>query len=116
VDDEKEISDLFAEQLTDLGYEIESFNDSLEAWKFLNNNSNYFDALITDYGMPNMTGFDLALSVLAIRPDMPILICTGYSGKLKTVDDLPQGNTFLFNKPVTAHTLDEKLKRCFTQI
>lgn len=116
VDDEKEISDLFAEQLTDLGYEIESFNDSLEAWKFLNNNSNYFDALITDYGMPNMTGFDLALSVLAIRPDMPILICTGYSGKLKTVDDLPQGNTFLFNKPVTAHTLDETLKRCFTQI
>lgn len=113
VDDEKEIGDLYIEQLTDLGYDVKGFNDSVEAWTFLAQNTNEFDALITDYGMPNMTGLDLALGLLKIRPDLPVLICTGYSSQLKTVDDLPEGNTFLLKKPVSLQMIDEALRRCF---
>lgn len=113
VDNEQDICDLFKQGLSNLGYEVESFHDSIEAWQCLMQSPNHFDALITDYGMPNMTGLDLAIAVLSVHPEFPILICTGYSAKLKTSDDLPQGNTFLFNKPVAIKTLDETLRNFF---
>jgi CheY-like chemotaxis protein len=114
VDDEKDICDLLKEQLTELGYEVETFKDGLEAWTFFSKNPHYFDALITDYGMPNMTGLDLALGVLTMRPEIPILICTGFSSKLKNTTDLPKGNTFLFNKPVKVSVLDETIRKFFS--
>ncbi len=113
VDDEEVICMLFKECLTNFGYAVEAFTSSTSALDYFRNAPDYFDAVITDYGMPNLTGLDLASEILAMRPELPILICTGYSDKLKTTEDLPQGNTFLFRKPVGTDQIISTLENFF---
>jgi CheY-like chemotaxis protein/nitrogen-specific signal transduction histidine kinase len=113
IDDEEIIGVLFTACLSDFGYEVETFCSSLAALAHFKNAPEYFDAIITDYGMPDLTGLDLANEMLAIRPKLPILICTGYSEKLKSADDLPEGNTFLFKKPVATEQIISTLETFF---
>ncbi len=115
VDDEEEICGLLSYELTALGYDVTTFTSSFEALSFFHQDTAYFDVVITDYGMPNMSGLDLAISLLARRPKIPILFCTGYSDKLKTADDLPKGNTFLFKKPIHVHILDKTIRKFFAE-
>ena len=116
VDDENDILDLYSEQLTLLGYDVSCFNLPTSAWDKIHNNPDYFDVVISDYGMPEATGLDLANLILTIRPNIPILICTGYSDKLKSDKDLPIGNTFLFKKPVEIEQLHQIIQKFFLSI
>lgn len=113
VDDEEIIGLLFQASLGNFGYDVETFSSSLTALEHFKNAPDYFDAIITDYGMPNLTGLDLANEMLAVRPKLPILICTGYSDKLKSAADLPEGNTFLFKKPVDTQQIISTLETFF---
>jgi CheY-like chemotaxis protein len=113
VDDEVDITYLLKEKLSNLGYVVHTFNNGLEAFTYIDKNPDYFDAIITDYGMSNMNGLELTNKVLEKRPDIPILICTGYSSKLKNPHDLPKGNVFLFKKPVGVDMLDMTIKKLF---
>jgi len=79
VDDEKMITSLFQAIFKRFGYEGFVFNSSLEALEFMNQNPDAFDMLITDMTMPQMSGMDLSRKALALRPDLPIILCTGYS-------------------------------------
>jgi len=79
IDDEKAIADIAKKSLERLGYNVISKTDSMEAITLFKGNSDKFDLIITDYSMPNLTGFELAKEVLAIRPDFPIILCTGLS-------------------------------------
>lgn len=79
VDDEKMITSLFQAIFKRFGYEGFAFNSSLEALEFMSQNPNAFDMLITDMTMPQLNGLDLSRKVLALRPDLPIILCTGYS-------------------------------------
>ena len=65
--------------LEDLGYEVTAKNDSVEALALFTADPSRFDILITDQTMPDMTGMELAKAVLAVRPGMPVILCTGYS-------------------------------------
>jgi DNA-binding NtrC family response regulator len=60
------------------------------------------------------SSFCLAKSILGLRPEMPIFICTGYSEKIKFAEDLPKGNTFLFKKPTDVKALDKAIRQFFT--
>ena len=113
VDDEISICELLKAGLSDFGYEVETFTSSLAALEHFKQSPKYFDAIISDYGMPDLTGLDLVIEMLAIRPKLPIFICTGYSEKLKNADDLPKGNTFLFKKPVTIDEITHALETFF---
>jgi CheY-like chemotaxis protein len=79
VDDEENLVQLGTELLTSLGYEITGRTSSLEALELFRVNPDRFDLVITDMTMPNMTGFDLAREMMLIRPDIPIILCTGFS-------------------------------------
>jgi CheY-like chemotaxis protein len=113
VDDEDDISFLLQEELSNLGHIVQTFSNGVEAFKYVNEHLDYFDVIITDYGMPLMNGLEFTNKVLEKRPDIPILICTGYSSKLKTPNDLPKGNVFLFKKPVGVDMLDMTIKKLF---
>ena len=113
VEDDESICDLFNFEFTNLGYQVTCFNNSLEAWTQFSQDDTYFDAVISDYGMPQANGLDLSKLILGIRPTIPIFICTGYSDKLKSDRDLPKGNTFLYKKPVDIDTLDKAIKKFF---
>ena len=111
VDDEADILALYKVQFSLLGYEVTPFNSALTAWTQINQTPDYFDAIITDYAMPKASGLELAKLVLGIRPQKPIIICTGYSDQLQGTKDLPQGNVFLIKKPIRIQQLDDILNR-----
>jgi CheY-like chemotaxis protein len=65
--------------LSELGYDVTSRMSSSEALALFKLDPSRFDLIITDQTMPEMTGDELAKEVLAIRPDLPIILCTGFS-------------------------------------
>lgn len=82
IDDEKVLAELGKEMLERLGYHVTVSNSSLEALAFFQNHPSQFDLVITDQTMPGMTGADLARRMIQIRPDIPIILCTGFSSIL----------------------------------
>ncbi len=79
VDDECVIRDMLSKFLVQVGYRVETFANGLEAWQTLSQRPSDWDILVTDQTMPAMTGEQLAAKALAIRPELPIIICSGYS-------------------------------------
>jgi CheY-like chemotaxis protein len=79
VDDEEALMEMGEEILAELGYEVTSRTSSREALSLLKQDPFRFDLVITDQTMPDMTGIELAREVLALRADMPIIMCTGFS-------------------------------------
>ncbi len=65
-----------------LGYQVIARMNSIEALADFQHQPEAFDLVITDQTMPDMTGIDLAQSILEIRPDIPIILCTGYSSMI----------------------------------
>lgn len=68
--------------LTALGYSVTSKTSSIEALKLFRSQPDDFDLVITDMTMPQLTGDQLAVELMRIRPDIPVIVCTGYSNKL----------------------------------
>ena len=82
VDDEETIAKLEKQMLERLGYRVIMCVNSLEALQIFKIKSESFDLVISDMTMPNMTGDQLAREMIAIRPDIPIIICTGFSERI----------------------------------
>jgi PAS domain S-box-containing protein len=79
VDDEPTLADMTAEMLSCLGYDATVYTSSVEALKAFQAAPWQFDAVITDQTMPVMTGERLVRELRRIRPDIPIILCTGFS-------------------------------------
>jgi len=79
VDDEPAIVEIGVEFLQDLGYRVTAFTSGPNAWKEFQAQPQAFDLLITDLTMPLLTGLDLAEAALKLRPDLLVLLTTGYS-------------------------------------
>jgi PAS domain S-box-containing protein len=83
VDDEEALVEMAKDMLESLGYEITATKSSIDALEIFRANPDQFDLVITDQTMPAMTGMALAQEIMKIRPDTPIILCTGFSS---TVD------------------------------
>jgi CheY-like chemotaxis protein len=79
VDDEEDLVYAGEKMLKRLGYEPAVFQNSLEALEAFRAGPDQFDLIITDQGMPHMTGTELAREALRIRPGIPIILCSGFS-------------------------------------
>ncbi len=79
VDDEVMLANLGHTVLEQLGYEVVSCTSSLEAFEAFRGNPQRFDLVITDQTMPQLTGEQLATALRRMRPDIPIIVCTGFS-------------------------------------
>ncbi len=82
VDDEEPVAQIEMQLLNRLGYEVTMHTSSRQALECFQADPQGFDLLLTDVTMPELTGDKLAKKVLAIRPDIPILLCTGFSEKI----------------------------------
>ncbi|MCP4577592.1 MAG: response regulator [Deltaproteobacteria bacterium] len=82
VDDEDTILRLEKIVLERLGYQVECRNSSIGALGAFGANPNSFDLVITDMAMPKMTGDQLAEQLISIRPDIPIILLTGFSERM----------------------------------
>ena len=79
VDDEKMLVDIGQQALQRLGYDVVSRTSPIEALELFKAKPDFFDLVITDKTMPGMTGDTLAKELLNVRPNLPVIICTGYS-------------------------------------
>lgn len=79
VDDELYLAQLGKQMLESLGYTVTSRTSSVEAFELFRQYPDRFDLIITDQMMPNMTGIDLATAVLNMKPDIPVILYSGYS-------------------------------------
>ncbi len=111
VDDEKMLAEMGLRMLMSLGYDAVAVEDSREALALFKRDPHSFDLIITDQTMPYMTGYDLALQVLALRPDMPIILCTGYSETVTENMAVAAGIRMLLMKPLMRKKLSEAIHR-----
>ncbi|MGL1931841.1 MAG: response regulator [Desulfotalea sp.] len=79
VDDEEILTQMGKTMLQGIGYHVTARNSSFEALETFQSQPDKFDIVITDQTMPGMTGSELCRRMLHIRPDIPIILCTGYS-------------------------------------
>ena len=82
VDDEPPLADLSKKIMERYGYRVSTRTSSIEALELFKSQPGDYDLVVTDMTMPNMTGDVLARKLMAIRPDIPVVICTGYSEKI----------------------------------
>jgi CheY-like chemotaxis protein len=78
-DDEAPIVTLVLQGLGLMGYQVQAETDSHRALAIFAESPESYDLVITDMNMPKMTGKQLAIEMLKIRPDIPIILCSGYS-------------------------------------
>jgi PAS domain S-box-containing protein len=78
VDDEDVLVRLSTRTLNRLGYRVSGFASPVEALNAFRSHPHDFDVVVTDLSMPVMSGFDLARALLEIRPDVPIVMTSGY--------------------------------------
>ncbi|MGM0418561.1 MAG: protein kinase domain-containing protein [Thermodesulfobacteriota bacterium] len=79
VDDEETLVSVITDLLKDLGYKIEGFCNPAEALNNFNKDPHSFDLIISDMTMPVMTGDKLVSEIYKKRPDIPVIICTGFA-------------------------------------
>ncbi len=111
VDDEEAAILAMKKILARLGYTATTSNRSREALKIFKENPAGFDLLITDMTMPKMTGLQLIKEIRAIRPDMPVILCTGYSDQIDDQKIEMAGlNEFLI-KPLSMYDIAGAIRR-----
>ncbi len=84
-----------------LGYRVTTRSNGVDALNSFQNQPDEFDMVITDQTMPGMTGNDLARRILQIRPEMPIILCTGFSNMISEEKARGQGFKGFVMKPLT---------------
>ncbi len=111
VDDKEQVLNIITSILSGLGYKVTSKASSQEALSLFMEAKDDFDLLITDYIMPLMTGVDLCAQIKKIRPDMPVILCTGYSEQISEEVLTRACVDEYFLKPVTLQGLAQVVRR-----
>ena len=111
VDDEELISDLAREILEKLGYTVTVRKNGLAALETFRNEPDRFDLVITDQTMPGMTGVELSRRMLQIRPDIPIILCTGYSSTASETAAKSLGVKEFVFKPISIRVLARLIRK-----
>lgn len=109
VDDEKTILDSGSQALTTIGYELTSLSCPAEALETFRANPWQFDVVITDRTMPKMTGPALAVELLSIRPDLPIILLTGLNNAVTSEEVKNTGIVKTISKPVSLARLSNAI-------
>jgi DNA-binding NtrC family response regulator len=97
--------------LTYLGYTVVSTTSSAEALDIFRNSPKRFDVVITDQTIPRMTGVELAAEVSRIRPELPVLLCSGFDEVMQGGELGKIGVRALLVKPLTAHDIAHKIRQ-----
>jgi PAS domain S-box-containing protein len=105
VDDEPMVVKLGRHMLERRGYTVETRASGTDALECFRQDPGRFDLVVTDMTMPGMRGDRLAEEILAIRPDIPVILCTGYSRQISREKALQIGIRAFVMKPLTQHEL-----------
>jgi PAS domain S-box-containing protein len=99
VDDDEMLVQLGDRMLSELGYQVTSMTSSTEALKLFAAKYDSFDLVISDQTMPDLLGSDLIAELFKIKPDLPSILCTGYSSKITSEQAIGLGIKGFLMKP-----------------
>jgi len=105
IDDENSVATYLGELLKGTGYKVAVFCDSTEALSSFKHQPDAYDLIITDEVMPAITGSELSTDILKIRPELPIILCTGHSDVINNSTPLSAGIRAYLKKPVNSERL-----------
>ena len=111
VDDEECCVDMMRQSLEGLGYRVTGKTDGREALETFRAASQAFDLVVTDQMMPGMTGIQLAEAILDLRPDVPVLLCTGYSKEVLAPPGRKWGIADVIYKPVDVEAMGGRIRK-----
>lgn len=115
VDDEKALIRMGTKILERLGYQVTSSTDSEEALEMFLKDPAYYDLVMTDMTMPNMTGDKLASEIRKVNSTIPVILCTGYSKKINKDSFKKYGITAYLSKPFSTKDLSEIVFKSLNQ-
>jgi CheY-like chemotaxis protein len=110
LDDEAPLARLGQRILEGLGFEARSYTKALEALEAFGEAPDKFDLVITDMTMPHMTGDDFARQVMAIRSDIPVMLCTGFSHRIDEKKARQMGIRAFAEKPFVKRELAKTVR------
>ncbi len=111
VDDEASIAAMVRRKVESLGYQVTATTSSMEALELFRSQPDSFDLVITDQTMPELTGEQLAIEMMNIRPDIPVIMCTGYSPQIDAAKANALGIRAFIMKPVDHGTLAKIIRK-----
>ncbi len=111
VDDEVFILDSLKPALENLGYIVVACRDGKKAQDMFSNRPERFDLVIADYSMPNMSGVEMAEKLRTIKPDIPIILCTGFSDIVTEENVKAAGIKELLMKPLVTNDIANAIRR-----
>jgi CheY-like chemotaxis protein len=115
VDDEPDLLEFYSKALTTLGYQVTTQSDPQAALNDLLRLPHAFDLLVTDLNMPRITGMQLAEGLRPVRPDLPIVLITGFS-RFVPPDRLESlGAVRLLPKPFSTGELAQAVRQALAQ-
>ncbi len=110
VDDEDALVDIGRQMLETLGYRVEVRTSPMDALEAFQAKPDKFDLIITDMTMPQMTGDALAERLMAIRNDIPVILCTGFSHQMDEAKAMALGIKGFVMKPIVMRELAETVR------
>jgi PAS domain S-box-containing protein len=110
VDDEEAIVRMEQQMLDRLGYEVTTRTGSVDALEAFKANPDRYDLIITDMTMPNMTGILLSKEIKRIRPEIPIIICTGFSDQINEEKCKAMGIQGYVMKPIVGSEIADTIR------
>jgi len=111
VDDEQALVDMASEMLAQLGYKVVTRSSGVEALALFEAKPGTFDLVITDMTMPKLTGEQFASHIKAIRPDVPVILCTGFSERISQDQAEALGIESFLMKPLLPSDLARTVRR-----
>ena len=111
IDDEEQVAVLWEEVLEPFGYDVTSQTNSVEALEEFCAQPYKFDLVISDVTMPNITGDELAKKFLRMRPEIPIILCSGFSERITEEKAKEIGARDFFMKPIMINDLVNAVRK-----
>jgi CheY-like chemotaxis protein len=111
VDDEEDLAELALRMLEHMGYQAVVKTSSSQALETFKADPNYFDLIITDMTMPQMTGDQLATEIMALRPRMPVILCTGYNERISEEKAKALGIKAFVMKPLVMREIARTIRK-----
>jgi len=111
VDDEEAIRESCRGILQSQGYKVYTFSNGIDALKKFKAGSTKFDLVLTDLAMPGLSGDKLAIEILKIHPEMPIILCTGYSEVMTETKAMELGIKKYVQKPMSNRDLSVLIRK-----
>ena len=115
VDDEESVVNMEKIMLERLGYNVTALTDSHDAFGFFSAWPERFDLIISDMTMPTMTGLELLKKVKSIRPDLPFIICTGFSDQVNQASHQKMNIQGYIEKPIVSSEMASVVRQVLDQ-